>query len=422
VNLMNRPIVTICLLGILFSLVFGRLSVREHRFVFDGKLFYIGAKLLVAGQNPYRLSELREASRRYAPEGFPAGIEQQAQMHLPATLAAFALFCWMPWTAFCWFLDLLNAFCLPLIAYLLLEYLTPKPSVRALCGASFCLAIFPSTWQNFAVGQLGLPPLLFALLAARALTRNRFPQAVLFCLLALLKFTCSLPLLLYLFLKGDARKRRAIGAAFGLFLVLNLATAAHIGIHRMLAGYQEGIDSLFRAGATNDPGVGARMDADSLLAALPGGTPAVAAKAAAAAALVAAFLYGCRRSQALHLAEVSALSLLALLLFYHRTYDATLVFPALFLAWGLLRTGERSASDLLLMGGLLLCWASIGNHNLLDLLLRPLHLQQPFWWRSLAVLASFLALVCGPLQRARRSELAFGTLSLAPQAGTESLS
>src|SRR5262245_54498292 len=106
-KVMHPRLFTICLLGVLFGLVFGRLSVRAHPFGFDGELFYVGARLLVDGQNPYRRAELREASQRYAPEGLPAGIAQQAQMHLPATLAAFTLVSWMPWTAYCWFLDLL---------------------------------------------------------------------------------------------------------------------------------------------------------------------------------------------------------------------------------------------------------------------------------------------------------------------------
>ncbi len=52
--------------------------------------------MLAAGHNPYDSQQLEAASHRYAPDGYVVGSPAQPEIHLPATLAAFALFSWPP--------------------------------------------------------------------------------------------------------------------------------------------------------------------------------------------------------------------------------------------------------------------------------------------------------------------------------------
>jgi len=402
-NLMptRPPYLLVFVIGTLLSLLYLKLIPHVHNYSHAGKEFYVGAKLLTFGKNPYDSQQLQDASRRYAPEGWVAGKKEQPQIHLPATLAVIGLFSWLPWAVFWVIQVVLNAFCVPAIVYLCLRYLYPRPPAGGLWAGSLVMAFLAPTWQNVVIGQVALPLTLCFLLLARSTTRQTLAKVASLSFLALLKFTFSLPLLAYLFWKGTRQQRLAITLAGAAFLAVNVAAVLHIGPHAFLSGYQQQVGYSFAPGGLNDPlgpGRSARVDLAIVLAGLAGGRALDLLTRALQGILVGLFLLrvvqgGCLRHHHLSLTEVSALALLTLILFYHRIYDTVLLAPGLCLIGLDWKRRRLRPAHWALGGALILCLASIGNHNLVDLALRPLGMTQPPSLRALTVLVGYLVLV-----------------------------
>ena len=435
--LTNNPALMVFVIGLLLGLLYWHLIPHTHNYPHAGKEFYVGAKLLAAGKNPYSSHQLQAASREYAPEGMVAGFERQPQIHLPATLAVLTTVSWLPWPLFCFLQVLVSAFCIPAIVYLCLRYLTPLPSLPSLGVLSLGLAFLPPVWQNIVIGQVTLPLVLIFLLLARSFAQHRVRSLGLLAFLALLKFTFALPLLVFVFWKGSRAQRLAMVTAAAGFVLLNSVAVLRIGPNGFRAGYHAQVNNSFGPGGLNDvhtsEGQTARIDLDSLLA-LSHVLPAEGfLKAAAWAFLLGLFLYQVgrwdksgRRShgggqEGLGLWHVSALSLLTLLLFYHRTYDAVLLVPCLFFGFklweegrrqeqvkgleqaerrehtGLVMSGRRRSRSipLTLVALILVCFGSIGNgdHNVLDFVLHRLHASSPPYVHSLLALTVYLVLV-----------------------------
>ena len=398
---MKRSAPLILLLGLLCGLIFGKLTVHVHPATFDGKIFYIGGRLLASGGNPYSRSQLLAGSERWAPEGMAAGQPAQMQLHFPATLVVFALFSWLPWPAFCWLLALLLGLTLPLIAWLCLRYFQPQPDNAALIAGTLLAAIVPATWQTFALGQVSLFTLLFILLTDRALIGKRDGLVVLFGFFALLKPTCCLPVLAVLFLREGVRGRGALVGAVLVNVAVNLLGALMIGPQAFLTEYREGARLMRLPGAPLDPLSGFRVDASVFLASFLHGAALTVTAYIVSAALCAGYYVVWKRSRKTELPDIAALLLLALLIFYHQPYDAALVAPALIYGYLLVKSGLKRPTDKVFAALLALNLMSFGNHNVVSLLLKPLRHEQPIYFKPLVLLLTYLALLA-QIQQTRR--------------------
>jgi hypothetical protein len=406
----------IVIVGTLLSLAYWRLIPHVHNYPHAGKEFYVGARLLAEGNNPYSSPELQAASRKYAPEGMVAGFDRQPQIHLPATLMVLAPFSLLPWTVYCFLQLVLNTFCIPIIVYLCLLGITARPAFWSLALISLFVAFLAPTWENVVIGQIALPLVLCFLLLARSFARRKVAWLSALTFFALLKFTFALPLIAYVFWKGSRAQRFGMAVAATIFILLNAVAVLRIGPHTFLAGYRTQVARSFGPGGLNDvrtaDGQSARLDLESLLAVFPATAQDKLINGAAIVILVGIFLYQCRTRSVFSLWHVSALSLLTLLLFYHRNYDAVLLIPSLFFGFYEWRR-KMSAQDqarskasksrvpnvmaFVLMVLVLASFGIIGNgsHNILGSVLRHFRTSPPPYLHSLLVLGIYLVVIFG---------------------------
>lgn len=388
--------VLLALIGLTLSLLFGLLIRHPEQRLRDGKLLLVGARRLLHGGNPYAQAELAAEQQTYAPGGQSVGSPDEAQLQLPATLALAVPFSLLPWKLFCWLFVIGSACCIPGIAFCCLRAIGTEPSPKALWLGSLSIAVLPATWQSLNIGQIALPIVLLVLLAAQAFRERQPGSGALFTFLALCKVTFVLPLLAFLFWKGERQTRRALLAAGVVFVVLNGVTVLKIGPAPFRAAYRQNVQDQFGPGGVNaarGAGQKARMDIESLTALAPEGTVSKAAQIGLSLLLVGALAARAWRSKWAGGWEVAALSALALLLFYHRTYDVLLLVPALFLAYRLFRDSVPGVGKWVLAATLFLCLTSTGVRNLPELILPRLGLTPPLCFRALTALLVYAALV-----------------------------
>ena len=308
-------------------------------------------------------------------------------------MLVFAPFTLLPWPVFCWVLALAIGLSVPLIAWLCLRYFEPEPSTASLLVGTLLVLLVPAAWQNFALGQVGLFEILFMLLTDWALRSKRYGWAVLFGFFALLKPTCFIPLLFVLFVREDWRGRAALLGAAGVNLGVNLLGALMIGPKLFFDSYQTNSRQMALPNAPLDPMSGYRIDMNVLSASFLHGAALTAAGLLLTALLCGGYYRIEKRSSRVGLPNIAALSLLALLLVYHQAYDAVLLAPAMLYGYQLFRTGRLRPTEWVYIGLLALCVLAFGNHNVVDLLLKPLHHVQPVYFRPLVLLAAYSVLL-----------------------------
>ena len=399
----------IILIGMSLSLIFSIILTLKPDLTYgvDGEVFYVGARLLASGHDPYDGQQLQNASRKAVPGGIVIGTPSQEQIALPALLAVDTLFCWLKWPLFLRLGVFADALLIPMIASLCLQYLRGPSSPAPLWISSFCIALFPPTWKVVAVGQISLLVLLCVLVVFRTVRHRRPLFTGPLCFLSLLKFTCVLPALLFLSLRERGRQRSALIAGGALFTLINAVIVLHLGVRTFAQEYHQNMALVFSSGRINDAygaGQGVRIDLESILAAIftrHRGAIAGAFLCIAAALPLCARL---RDTRKIGLPEISSLCLLSLVCFYHRPYDAVFAVPTGFLLYQ--RIQERG-SRALSVGGVLiaaLCYGSLGDHNVIDPILRVLHAHRPAFLNAAIILLAYVFVTFGFVTRKRRED------------------
>ncbi len=408
---MKTTKLTVVYIGILLSIVFGFLLPGVHTrthdirpLYSDGQQLYVGSRLFRVGQNPYDHTSL---AKGYAHFITTRQASPSPQIHLPATLVLLSPWSLLPWPVFCWCQIITGAFCIPFIACLCLKYVYAEPPLWLLWVSSLCIAVLPGTWQTFSLGQIVLPIIALTLLTARLLQSDRPHLSPLTSLLALIKFTLCLPLFLYLFIKGTKQTKVLIASGVLLYVGVNIIGAALIGPRQFLSSYQRNNKASFSSGTQNDvhgTGRRERVDVECLIADI--GNPVVAeiVKTAICVVLILGFLWRWQQSQ-FGLADISALSLLALLVFYHRTYDTVLLAPSMVLVLSFLARRQLTGYRILFAIFLVVTLASIGSntHNVVDLVLHHFGRLHPPYFKALCLLLDYILLTVGVLLPSRRT-------------------
>lgn len=420
-----QTLATPALIALVLLLLYAPVLRRSHNASIDAKIFYLAGKAFVVGGNPYDPATEQALVARYAPDDRLAEPLTYLLTHPPITSLLFALPALLPWPAFWALMLAVNIASIPLAAFLLLRF-WGDPSPRLLWPASFFIAFLPPTWQCLRLGQIALPMLVCSLLAAHFFYRERFRGGGLSALLAMVKPTLCLPLLAFLFLRGGFRARRALLLTGLAYAALNLA-----GVWRLQAqgidfkeSYQRALDLSFAGGGINDPLTTAiiRLDLEALLASTGlGAFPLI--KPVAVVLLAGLFGWAMRprlgrESSFLFGGGVIAMLLLSLTAFYHRSYDGVVLAAAFFYALAAWKSAWRGEAvknsparwcSPVLGAVILLGLAAIGaqQHNLLNLALRPLGMEQPVWFKAAGVLVAygFLTMI---LRRHAQGEFAQG--------------
>lgn len=396
---------TVLYIGAMLSIAFGFLTPKVHNYSHDGRQLYVGAHLLLLGKNPYDHQQLVRGYAEFAHEAHGVDQSPAPQIHLPATFVALAPLTLLPWPVFCWMQILLNAFCIPVVAYICLRRCFVQPPIPILCLSAFCIAILPGTWQNFALGQIALPISVLTFGTIELLKTQNSRLGVPAVLLALVKFTLCLPLLAYSFFIGSRAARLILAAGLAIFIFINLFGVLLIGPRQFLSSYEQNNSATFSAGTQNDihgEGRRARVDLECLLSSLPNPLEVSATKIVIGGILFTGFMYR-RPKVEITIADLSALSLFALILFYHRTYDTVLLSPCIILVLMFLLDRRLAGFRALFAGLLVITLAAIGsdNHNVVDVLLRHVNTRQPTYFKALCLLLDALVLVFGILLPSR---------------------
>jgi hypothetical protein len=374
-------------------------------FAIDGKTFYLSGKAMIVGGDFYDPAVEKSLSERFAPDGENAHLFAHLLTHPPITPVLFAPLSVLPWSVFRLLLLAMNVVSIPVIAWLCLR-LVDRISVTGLWLAAAFIAVLPPVWQAIKLGQIALPMLACALLAAHCFLQKRSRWLAFFVVLAMVKPTFCVPLLAYLFLIGKTRTRLAMLAAGGIYAALNVIGMVRLQMQEIsfVESYRRALNASFSGGGLNDPRLmGAiRLDVEVLLANVSYITPQIA-KYAVVIVAAGAFWWATRRflgreNESQFGACVAAMLLLGLILFYHRSYDAVLLLPAFFVglagAWPA-RNARREYSRRALHGALavtaLLCLAAIGSdeRNALNMVLKTFGTSQPLWFKAACVLVCY---------------------------------
>lgn len=374
-------------------------------FAIDGKTFYLSGKAMIVGGDFYDPAREKALSEQFAPDGENAHLFAHLLTHPPITPVLFTPFSLLPWSVFRLLLLAINVISIPIIAWLCLRF-AGRITLAGLWLASAFIAVLPPVWQAIKLGQIALPMLACALLAAHCVRRERWRWAMAFAVLAMVKPTFCLPLLAYLFVVGKPRARLSLLAAAGIYAALNLIGVARLQMQGIsfVDSYRRALDASFSGGGLNDPRMmGAiRLDVEVLLANVSFLAPQIA-KYTIAILLLVAFWWATRKylmreNEAQFGAGVAAMLLLGLVLFYHRSYDGVLLLPAFFLGVvGALSTQgagrEYSARPLYLslVFVALLCLSAIGSdeRNALNMVLKLVQTTQPLWFKAACVLVCY---------------------------------
>ncbi|MDB5334094.1 MAG: hypothetical protein JWP03_5245, partial [Phycisphaerales bacterium] len=237
------------------------------------------------------------------------------------------------------------------------------------------------------------------LLLLRFAAENRVVRVGVFSLLVMWKITFALPAIAYLAWKGCRTMRLALAGAVVTFAVLNVAVVKWIGLEAFKSHYSANVRELNASGGVNDPWGpmrGARVDLQATVAEIARGPAAVALSWMITLALGVGFVLRFRASPGLDLDSVSLIALISLSTTLHRSYDAVLMIPSLFFLWSMVRAGKWGVPSILLGASLLVLVLSLGNHNVLDILLSRMGTVQPHAFRSLMVLVACFAQIVRP--------------------------
>ena len=417
-----RTLATPALIALVLLLLYAPVLRYSYNASIDAKIFYISGKAFLEGGDPYDPVTEQALVAKHAPDAHPSEPLTYLLTHPPITSLLFALPALLPWPVFWALMLVVNIVSIPLAALLILRF-WGNPPPRLLWLTSLLIAFLPPTWQCLRLGQIALPMLVCALAAAHLFYRHHLRGGGVSALLAMVKPTLCLPLLAYLFVRGEWRTRRAfllVGLAYATLNLIGIARLQMQGIN-FKESYQRALELSFAAGGINDPLTTAiiRLDLEALLL----NNNIAFAKPVIVILLLALFGWALRPQwgrETLFVfgGAVAAMLLLSLTAFYHRSYDAVILAAILFYAHALWRWGKNEFSSphllvrwcsLALIIVILLCLAGVGakQNNLLNLALRPFGLEQPVWFKAGCVFAAygFLMIV---LRRHAQDTLAHG--------------
>jgi len=399
-----RTLITPALIALVLLLLYAPVLRYSYNASIDAKIFYISGKAFLEGGDPYNPVTEQALVARFAPDANPSEPLTYLLTHPPITSLLFALPSLLPWPAFWALMLVVNIVSIPLVAFLMLRF-WGEPSPRLLWLASFFIAFLPPTWQCLRLGQIALPMLVCALATAHFFYQQRFRGGGICALLAMVKPTLCLPLLAYLFMRGEWRTRRAfllVGLAYAVLNLIGIARLQMQGIN-FKDSYQRALELSFASGGINDPLTTAiiRLDLEALLL----NSNMAVAKPVIVILLMALFWWALRpqwsrETRFVFGGAVAATLLLSLTAFYHRSYDGVVLAAILFYAHAVWKwaEGEKPAKNLMarwcalaLIAVILLCLAGVGaqQNNLLNLALRPFGLEQPVWFKAGCIVAAY---------------------------------
>jgi Glycosyltransferase family 87 len=321
----RRPWLHVLAAGIIISFIMCALVMPRREMSWDLKVFYTGGRLVLSGGNPYDSQQLMATSQRLAPEGNVVGTVGFEQLQPPGVIAMFAAVSWLPWSAARLLFLIVASFSLATVISLSLARFGAKQTgvlYWFLCAASLA---FPPVWQNFILGQLSIISIGFALLAAMTVDQNRPIGTALFALLAMLKFTCTLPLIAILFIRANRTQRIAIAVGMVLFAALNAVPLIASNATEVLRAYRHSVTSNMQAGGINDPEKNQRLDLSSITPLC--GEIAVAAMKVAVLLPLISIITRSEQRRPLTLTQLSLILVISLLPVYHRVYDLAILLP-----------------------------------------------------------------------------------------------
>lgn len=396
----------ICLSLMAAALFVVRGPVRAVQHSFDLVLIYPASRAWLIGSNPYNSADLDRVMTQSVSDPADRPTRQQdPSLYPPATFVLMAPFAAMKWPAakVAWMAANLG-FLLMLVlgAIRLAEFKLTDTGTWVL---AICLLAFGAVHTGFASAQLGLASTALIVLALVNSTAGRqIIAATALGLATALK--PQMGALFFLCFVVD-RQWKALAMAVGLGLAVLLVG----GLRLQAAGYDWVSDLLWSVRTFSEGGQGDPSSVNmnryqlvnlaSLLHSFLDSRIAVKAIVWTCVAAATAWSYTSvrrlrdRESRESKLLFASVLSLLTLLMAYHRYYDAVLL--ALPLAWSLARLSSwpRRSAQVALM---LLIPLSVSGVGALNVLIRKGWIQprvsDQWWWGGL-VMAHQVWLLCG---------------------------
>ena len=395
---MPRPALWIVTIGCALSFVFLFLTHKrfDRSFFIDGKVYYAAANLFAHGRDPYDGAALIAESLHADPAGYPAGTAGELYINLPAALLPAAAVSFLPWTAFTTLSLVLMAFSIPLIVVFGLTATGVDVTRGRLVGLSILLAAYPPVWRCMMTGQVAILICAVCLGVCACVERRRSPArlwgAAAFTFLALTKVTCAVPLLVYLFVRSARQERMALTAGASVFVAACLVVTVMIGPHAAVSGLRENQAITFGPAGPDYPYFApakfARIDLEPLLAMFVGAPRLAAVKYGLCLLLFLPLLvWTIKNGPGVDARLASAWLAFSLILFYHRSYDALMTAPILFLGIRDLVDGARvlgSVRIALFLAGYLL----LGDHNIFSVLAHA-GVQDQAWIRPTLFIALY---------------------------------
>jgi len=390
-SLRKWAVVVGCVLACVFLVAVRHKADRS--FFIDSKAYFAAARVFLHGQNPYDGPAVVQESLALDPAGFPAGTQNERYINLPAALLPEIAVSFVPWRLFTTLCILITGLCLPLIVILAAELFGLKLTPARLVAGSVVLAAFPPVWRGVMTGQSAVILVAISLGLCLAVSRGRRGVTAGLAFLALMKATCCVPLIGYLFFKAHRRERVAIVTGCAAFALASVVMAVIIGPHAALDGFRQSQAAMFNPGGANDPYVYparyARVDLAPMLTLAVDAHHIGLANALAGALLLlpAIWLLTIRRSRSIEPAEICVWLTASLLVFYHRPYDVVFAVPILALGMRDLRDGRRLHTAARL-GAVALSYTVLGDHSIMSVV----HFDAP-WIRPAITIILYLSCV-----------------------------
>ncbi|MHC4713358.1 MAG: glycosyltransferase family 87 protein [Planctomycetota bacterium] len=280
-----------------------------------------------------RLLLMRLNPLEYTIEGKPAPTDEfmpdrLGAQEVPSAFMLILPYAFLPWPAarFLWLIT--NLVCTYLLLRFAFHLFAPGRS-RGFYVVVAALFVAGTPWRNgITLGQHTIFSLAFFTMALWYAGRGKKDLAGVLLAFSLLKYTVTLPLLLFFLYR---KYYRPVLVAFGIHLVLNLVAAAWLSVwpHVLVAQSLRASFSLAAEGY---------LDFKSLFVHLKLAEPPMLVGALQAATVAAAVVLSLRHRAGRDLLLLSALGMLSLVMVYHRPYDfVLLLFPLILVSrdrWG----------------------------------------------------------------------------------------
>ena len=303
--------------------------------LFDLRLMYVADHVLMNGGNPYAQNDMVAEHHRLQLPGYPAGIHgSNVLMQPPLVLLAYLPLSLLPWKAAIFVFEGFMAAAIVVVSVWLSKHLPRQWRTVGLATIAVVLAVTPPVWQNAALGQIGMfMTLLLVATVCSARVRTSHLMAFAFTALALLKITCTIPLLSWLFFSGTKPAKIGFLAAIITFVIANLMVARWIGVDRTILEYRENLHSVLDQNGGNDPWGTRKWGRIDMLPLVTNWLPRqpweqILSIGSTALMLLTGLVAAQRRNWP-PAVRASILSASGLLLAYHRQYDAVMLIPAL---------------------------------------------------------------------------------------------